>query len=149
MSRRTAWLALALVGLLVSGCTFSSGSTTEVTETGQEGSGSTTSGSAGGSADRKPEQPTPSAPHVSALCDRLTEVYLSDIGDAKSADALVTDWVKVTAQAPASLKDDLNVVGAYLVAAAKNDYATLKGASDLVGEALDHVDRYVTKVCRA
>lgn len=142
-----AWLAPAVVGVLLSGCTFSSGDTTEVTESGQEAAGA--SGTGGQAADRKPAQPTPSAPHVSKLCDSLTAVYLTNISDAENAATIVNDWVRVTAQAPARLKDDLNAVGAYLVAAAKGDYATLKAASDIVGDALDHVDRYVTKVCRA
>ena len=148
MTRRhhLAWIAPALAGALLSGCTFSSGGTTEVTETGGSGS---SSGSSGGTVDEKPAQPTPSAPHVSELCDSLTAVYLTNISDQKDAATLVKDWVRVTAAAPAKLKDDLEVVGAYLVAAAKSDYAALKRASDQVGDALDHVDRYVTKTCRA
>lgn len=142
-----AWLAPALAGAILSGCTFSSGSTTEVTESGQEAGGA--NGSGGQAANSKPAQPTPSAPHVSALCDSLTAVYLSNISDAENAASIVNDWVRVTAAAPKSLKKDLNVVGAYLVAAAKGDYATVKRASDIVGDALDHVDRYVTKVCKA
>lgn len=145
--RRLAWIAPALAGALLSGCTFSSGGTTEVTETG--GSSGSTSASDGGAVDQKPAQPTPSTPHVSKLCDSLTAVYLTDISDQKDAASLVKDWVRVTAAAPAKLKDDLEVVGAYLVAAAKSDYATLKRASEQVGDALDHVDRYVAKTCRA
>lgn len=144
--RSLAWIAPALAGALLSGCTFSSGSTTEVTESGGSGS---SSASGGGAVDQKPAQPTPSTPHVSKLCDSLTAVYLTDISDQKDAASLVKDWVRVTAAAPPKLKDDLEVVGAYLVAAAKSDYAALKGAADQVGDALDHVDRYVTKTCRA
>lgn len=148
MTRRhhLAWIAPALAGALLSGCTFSSGGTTEVTES---GGGSTGSGSGSGAVDQKPAQPTPSVPHVSDLCDSLTAVYLSNISDTKDAATLVKDWVRVTAAAPPRLKDDLDVVGAYLVAAAKSDYATLKGASAQVGDALDHIDKYVTKTCRA
>lgn len=156
MTRRrlVAWIAPVLLGALLSGCTFSSGSTTEVTDAGQAAGGASGAGGAGGSrgkaADRKPAQPTtPKAPHVSALCDSLVAVYLTDISDAKDAASILNDWAQVTAAAPRSLKKDLTTVGAYLATAAKGDYATLKGASDMVDKALDHVDRYVTKVCRA
>lgn len=152
MTRRSplAWIAPALVGAVLSGCTFSSGSSTEVTEVsgpGQEASGA--QGSGDQAPDRKPDQTTPSSPHVSALCDDLTAVYLTNISDAESAAGIVNDWVKVTAKAPPALKDDLTVVGAYLVAAAKGETARVKGAADEVGDALDQIDRYVTKVCRA
>ncbi|KRA38855.1 MULTISPECIES: hypothetical protein [unclassified Nocardioides] len=148
-----AGIALALVSVVLAGCTFSSGSSTEITEVaapGQEASGPQGAGGSSDQApDRKAAQPTPSAAHVSALCDSLTAVYLTNISDAENAASIVNDWVEVTAAAPASLKDDLNTVGAYLVAAAKGDYARIKGASDLVGKALDQIDKYVTKVCRA
>lgn len=147
-----AWIAPAVVGAVLSGCTFSSGSTTvtEGTAPGQAASGAQGAGGSGDQApDRKAAQPTPSAPHVSKLCDDLTAVYLTNISDAENAASIVNDWVKVTAAAPASLKDDLETVGAYLVAAAKGDYPRIKNASDQVGKALDEIDRYVTKVCRA
>jgi hypothetical protein len=148
-----AWLVLVLASLVLSGCTFSFGGSTEVTESGQEAADGAeapgASGSAGKAPDRKPAQPTPTPPHVSALGDRLTAVYLTDISDAKSAASIVNDWVRVTAIAPASLKGDLTTVGGYLVAAAKGDDRTLKNASDMVGKALDHIDAYVTRVCRA
>lgn len=146
-------IGLTLAASILSGCTFSFGGSTEVTESGGEAADASgapgSSGSDGKAPDRKPAQPTPSAPHVSALCDSLTAVYLTNISDAKNAASIVNDWVKVTAAAPASLKGDLTTVGGYLVAAAKGDDRTLKNASDMVGEALDHIDAYVTKVCRA
>lgn len=140
-----AWVAPVLVGTLLTGCTFSSGGTTEVTESTQEAAGSNGSGSK--ASQRTSDQP--STPHVSKLCDDLTAVYLSNISDAENPATIINDWVRVTAAAPRSLKKDLTIVGAYMVAAAEGNYAVLKNASDVVDKALDHVDRYVTKVCRA
>ncbi|RZI89507.1 MAG: hypothetical protein EOO67_12005 [Microbacterium sp.] len=138
------WIAPILVGMLLTGCTFSFGGTTEVTESSQEATGANGSGS---QADRTSDQP--STPHVSKLCDDLTAVYLSNISDAENSATIINDWVKVTAAAPKALKKDLTIVGAYMVAGAQGNYAVLKNASDVVDKALDHVDRYVTKVCRA
>lgn len=146
MNRRSpaTWIAPILLGAILTGCTFSSGGTTEVTESGQEAAGAT-----GKQAPGRTSGEDPSTPHVSKLCDSLTAVYLSNISDAESSATIINDWVKVTAAAPKSLKKDLTIVGAYMVAAAEGNYAVLKNASDVVDKALDHVDRYVTKVCRA
>lgn len=147
-----AWIAPAVVAAVLSGCTFSSGSTTvtEGTAPNQAASGAQGSGGSGDQApDRKAAEPTPSSPHVSKLCDDLTAVYLTNISDAENAASIVNDWVKVTAAAPKSLKDDLDIVGAYLIAAAKGDYPRVRAGSDKVGQALDEIDRYITRVCRA
>lgn len=137
------WIAPVLAGMVLTGCTFSFGGSTEVTESTQEAPGANSSG--GQASEQKSDQP----PHVSKLCDDLTAVYLSNISDAENSATIINDWVKVTAAAPRSLKKDLTIVGAYMVAAAEGNYAVLKNASDVVDKALDHVDRYVTRVCRA
>lgn len=152
--RGRVWVAAAVaVGALTS-CTFSTRETTEVSAA--QGSGMQGSGTPqpqkdpGSSTGPRPDGAASSArPHVSPLCDALTDAYLSDLSSAQNPSSIVNKWAQLSASAPAALKPDLETVAAYLRSAARKDYATLKTSSDRVQSALDHIDGYVTRVCHA
>lgn len=156
MRHQRAWLGPMIAAAFLSGCTFSTGTTTEVTAVGQGAPAATAPGalaapgSASVGAPSTVRTPTaPSGPGTTPLCRELQAVYLTNLSDQRGAASVLTGLGQVSALAPRDLKPAINTLGAYLVAAARGDLATAKGAAPQVDNALSQIDRYLTSTCHS
>lgn len=149
---RLAGIGVALAGAALSGCSFTTGSTTTTVEVGPTPAGAVSQSQQGAQQQRNGTGSDTGVAGAGArttpLCDRLKKVYLGKLSDHANAAALLQEWDQAIAAAPTKLQPDLRVVGAYMTAAARGDMATVKGAYRQVQSALDHVDRYVDQTCK-